>query len=83
MFYFSLILDNEMDKKFLVESNNDYNVLPATEQVFINQIQRLNDEINDRKLKQNEAEFRLKGIYIKCFMLLTVSRSRYGFQFQF
>ena len=83
MFYFSLILDNEMDKKFLVESNNDYNVLPATEQVFINQIQRLNDEINDRKLKQNEAEFRLKGIYTKLFILLTVSRSRYGFKFQF
>merc|ERR1719443_2588578 len=47
--YNCLILDNEMDKKFLIESNTDYDTLPATEQVFINQIQRLNGEINDRK----------------------------------
>lgn len=51
-----------MDKKFLIESNTDYDALPATEEVFINQIQRLNGEINDRKFKHQEAEFRLKGI---------------------
>lgn len=80
MFNFSLILDNEMDKKFLIESNNDYNVLPATEQVFINQIQRLNDEINDRKLKQNEAEFRLKGILILCHLPLSPTWHRFKSQ---
>jgi len=58
--YNCLILDNEMDKKFLIESNTDYDTLPATEQVFINQIQRLNGEINDRKFKHQEAVFRLK-----------------------
>ena len=51
-----------MDKKFLIESNNDYDGLPASEQVFIDQIQKLNGEINERKFKQQEAEFRLKGI---------------------
>lgn len=58
--YNCLILDNEMDKKFLIESNNDYDGLPASEQVFIDQIQKLNGEINERKFKQQEAEFRLK-----------------------
>ena len=62
-FYFSLILDNEIDKKYLIESNNEFKTLPASEEIFQNQIQVLNTEITAKKFKQQEAEFRLKGTY--------------------
>ena len=59
--YFSLILDNEIDKKYLIESNNEYETLPASEEIFQNQIQILNTEITAKKFEQQKAEFRLKG----------------------
>ena len=59
--YFSLILDNEIDKKYLIESNNEYETLPASEEIFQNQIQILNNEITAKKFEQQKAEFRLKG----------------------
>ena len=59
--FFSLILDNEIDKKYLIESNNEFESLPASEDVFQDQIQIFNTEITAKKFKQQEAEFRLKG----------------------
>jgi len=58
--YNCLILDNEIDKKYLIESNNEFESLPASEDVFQDQIQILNTEITAKKFKQQEAEFRLK-----------------------
>ena len=60
--YLSLILDNEIDKKYLIESNNEFETLPASEEIFQNQIQILNTEITAKKFEQQKAEFRLKGI---------------------
>ena len=60
--YLSLILDNEIDKKYLIESNNAFETLPASEDIFQNQIQILNTEITAKKFEQQKAEFRLKGI---------------------
>ena len=54
-------MDNEMDKKFLVESNNEFKELPSSEDVFLQEIQLLNSKITDKKFEQQEAEFRLKG----------------------
>merc|ERR1711990_151346 len=76
--YNCLILDNEMDKRFLIESNTDYDALPATEEVFINQIQRLNGEINDRKFKHQEAEFRLKEFTSKRNEIKVETESEHG-----
>ena len=54
-------MDNEIDKKYLIESNNEFKTLPASEEIFQNQIQVLNTEITAKKFKKQEAEFRLKG----------------------
>ena len=56
-----MILDNEIDKKYLIESNNEFETLPASEDIFQNQIQILNTEITAKKFEQQKAEFRLKG----------------------
>ena len=56
-----MILDNEIDKKYLIESNNQFKVLPATEEIFLEKIQQLNTEITERRFKQQKAEFSLKG----------------------
>jgi len=60
--YNCLILDNEIDKKYLIESNNAFETLPASEDIFQNQIQILNTEITAKKFEQQKAEFRLKGM---------------------
>ena len=54
-------MDNEIDKKYLIESNNAFETLPASEDIFQNQIQILNTEITAKKFEQQKAEFRLKG----------------------
>jgi len=63
--YNCLILDNEIDKKYLIESNNEFETLPASEDIFQNQIQILNTEITAKKFEQQKAEFRLKEFSTK------------------
>merc|ERR1719204_1906305 len=63
--YNCLILDNEIDKKYLIESNNAFETLPASEDIFQNQIQILNTEITAKKFEQQKAEFRLKEFSTK------------------
>jgi len=63
--YNCLILDNEIDKKYLIESNNAFETLPASEEIFQNQIQILNTEITAKKFEQQKAEFRLKEFATK------------------
>ena len=45
----------------MIESNNEFETLPASEDIFQDQIQILNTEITAKKFEQQKAEFRLKG----------------------
>lgn len=63
--YNCLILDNEIDKKFLLESNNEFETFSTAEDIFQNQIQTLNTEITAKKFEQQEAEFRLREFETK------------------
>jgi len=76
--YNCMILDNEIDKKYLIESNHQFKVLPASEEIFLEKIQLLKTEITERRFKQQKAEFSLKEYTTKKKKITTETEDEKG-----